>query len=193
MGNKRIINYFLYLICLVIFSNTLIYSQSPPTIFDYFPLKVGNEWRYSLKYLSGDVTMIQTIKKYEAGVYVIENRVIIDGYDVGKGSSYDIKLSDSSVTQIANDNETIIHLKSPLKIGTTWKWSENKVATIVGIGVRCEVPAGIFRDCVKLKVKSIKQKQKKDDKIDEDVYFARGVGPIKRFGTTVLTGYNINN
>ncbi len=170
-----------------------LFAQHSMKLSDYYPIEVGNTWTYHAKGFrkTGKLEVTYSIEKYDNGFYVKRETYRLDGEEMGQGGlSTDLQLVNGAISETRNDNKTYVYLKLPLKVGNKWKWSEDKVATIVAVGVRWEVPAGIFRDCIKVKVRSVSSDEAAQNELNEDAYFARGVGLIQLF-ETVLTQYDL--
>ncbi|MBI4546960.1 MAG: hypothetical protein HY707_03210, partial [Ignavibacteriae bacterium] len=162
----------------VLTSVEILFGQNEPKLSDYYPLKVGSSYTYYMK--SAEVTINMTVEKFENGVFVKREKDYYMGNFVGEGPSTDLKIEKDRILEISEKTTTL--LKSPLKKGTKWKWQDDITAVIEGVGVRHETPAGIFRDCIKVKLDSPKWNPSYGGSGPTYVYFARGVGLIEFFG-----------
>lgn len=128
----------------------------------YMPLSVGNRWTYERDFLGekGDHTV--EILKQEDGFFVDSTgrALAVDAYGVRDRDRY--------------------LLRGPLESGREWSTivsvSSMERYKILDVGFACDVPAGGFRDCVRVESKSRIDAQKT---MVNEITFAPGVGMVR--------------
>jgi hypothetical protein len=160
---------------------------------DYFPLNEGWSWEYIQTDLKKDIQtkiIITTLATRELqGTKVIPRK--IEREDISHGSIVSSKKiifvflikSSEHVEIFANQGLTDIEpkisekptilLKFPIKSGNTWK-NDNQDASIESINEEITVPAGTFKDCIKVKFT-----HESALRIENIAWYAPGVGLIK--------------
>jgi len=153
---------------------------------DYYPLAVGNAWTYEATRLGETREMPVKIVGREDGYFVDNNgaRLTIDAYGVRDERRYLLQ------EPIRTDHAW----KNTVSVQTTERY------TIQSVGATCEVPAGVFPDCVMV---SSTVRVDPQSELINDLTFARGVGlvsvqvDLKRNGTRtpqhkmVLKSYSV--
>ncbi|MHB1127384.1 MAG: TapB family protein [Bacillota bacterium] len=146
---------------------------------DYFPLTQGSTWEYE-----GEGNEYAAFDREV--VYVKGNLAQLKEDNGGTVMARVFKTTDNTVTSIFNQgeeytpqnlldrepNEQSTILMSPLAVGTKWEEAGVK-REIVDIATTVETPAGVFKNCIKVKIVH------PGDTSTVYEYFAKGVGTVK--------------
>lgn len=139
---------------------------------DFYPLAVGNSWTYEDVSAAGSTTRTVTIVREEGGVF----------YDSQNGA---LRFDAIGL----RDRDRYL-LKEPLLPGATWHSVVSVQSTeryeIVEAGRPCEVPAGTFANCVRVRA-TIQRAGPGFDYVAEWTY-AQGIGIVEFSTTTVRQG-----
>ena len=145
---------------------------------DFFPLATGFIWKYQ-----GEGNEYATFKRI---VYTTKGNLAQIREDNGGTISASVfKTTSDAVTRIffrgevykyksflsEKPNENTIILKSPLEVGTKWK-DQNGTKEIVGLNTSVFTPAGLYSNCLELKISN------ENSTVYE--YYKKGVGMVKR-------------
>lgn len=169
----------------------------------YYPLKEGMRWEYSVLGDKGNkrTIVITNLSPREMN----GTKVIPKKWDVGGSSKYFfIATDDYGIYRYAeqrteSDQPTIItpkvyYLKNPLDNGTTWdiaaKLGDDEVKinlTIESITDVVNVPAGTFKECVKIKHAGSGQKGDATAAVTAYEWYAPDVGLVKSIATIKKT------
>lgn len=145
---------------------------------DYFPLTLGSTWDYEgegneyaaftreVIFVEGDRAQIREGNGGTVSASVFQTSTEAVTRIFFKGEEYD---KDNFLNTEPKDK--IVILKAPLQVGTKWD-DPNGSREIVDIKARVETPAGIFEDCVKVKIAT------KDSTLYD--YYKKDVGLVLR-------------
>ncbi|MBX7101126.1 MAG: hypothetical protein K1X89_25640 [Myxococcaceae bacterium] len=129
---------------------------------DYYPLAVGNRWRYDVKILGATQALDVALTKTDQGAFVdsMGNRLQADAYGVRDERRY--------------------LLREPIAAGTSWtnvvSVSSVERYQILSVGETCEVAAGRFEDCVAVESRN---RESESRELVARFTFARGIGLIR--------------
>lgn len=129
---------------------------------DYYPLAVGNRWRYDVKILGATQALDVALTKAEQGAFVdsMGNRLQTDAYGVRDERRY--------------------LLREPIAAGTSWtnvvSVSSVERYQILSVGESCEVAAGRFEDCVAVESRN---RESESRELVARFTFARGIGLVR--------------
>lgn len=147
-------------------------------ISEYFPLTQGSSWKYKgegNEYASFSREVLFTEGKraqirednggtVSAAIYVVSDKDIIRTFFQGEAYG-----ETNFLAEEPTENTAI--LMTPLQVGTKWE-EPNGIREIESIDETVETPAGVFTDCLKVKISSM------GATVYE--YFKAGVGMVKR-------------
>lgn len=173
---------------------------------DYFPLKVGNIWKYDIvgtkSKIIVKVTGIKKIDKKDCYKFEtsIDNNILIVEYMYRSGND----ILENKIAIISNEKSNTFLLKpekkiitNPLKVGDCWVYkgkdigSNNSMQTKKAVKEELvQVPAGKFK-ATRVNTNIIENGQK----LDKITWYAAGIGQVKTVSThgiVVLTEYKIN-
>lgn len=191
--------------CMSLFLCGMIFAASSKKT-DYFPLKVGNIWKYDIVGTKGKiivkVTGIKKIDKkdcYKLETSIDKNILIVE-YMYKSGND----ILENKVAVISNEKLNAFLLKpekkiitNPLNVGDCWVYkgkdigSNNSMQTKKAVKEELvQVPAGKFK-ATRVNTNIIENGQK----IDKTTWYAAGIGPVKTVSThgiVVLTEYKVN-
>lgn len=145
---------------------------------EFFPLTLGSQWAYlgegneyasftrEVVFVEGDKAQVKenTGGTISTSIYKSSDSEIVRTFF--KGETYE----DENLLK-EESNENLVILKEPLKEGTQWE-TPHGTRQIEGLDVKVETPAGVFENCIKIKV------EYQHSTLYE--YFAEGVGLVKR-------------
>ena len=166
---------------------------------NYYPLKPGMTWTYSMlsdKSPTKTITVTNlppreingvtlTPTKWDIGGVIKYYLIATDNFGV-----YRYGESKSETGEPVISQPKIYYLKDPVNKGTTWdiktKLGDEELTvnlTIESVSDTVKVPAGTYRDC--LKIKHTGGNQKIDPAVSVEAYewYAPGVGPVKSIVT----------
>jgi len=155
---------------------------------DFFPLSVGSTWDYKgegneyasftreVLFASGDRAQIRENNggTVSAAIFNTSTDTVSRIFFMGEAYGQENFLN-------TEPKEDIIILKSPLQVGTKWE-EPNGNREIVDMNAKVDTPAGIFDECIKVKISS------KDSTLYE--FYKKDIGMVKRefrSGDTVVT------
>jgi hypothetical protein len=163
---------------------------------NYYPLAVGNEWTYRITPGTKTYDVIITQKSSVAGhdvfavtlsdSYSYLGKINENVYDFGQGEP-------GSPKNVAFFDPPQLTYPYPWVIGNTWEAPVQSEAFVSDSGPvyvtgsvegkeTLSVPAGLFRDCVKVLVDD-----PRDSPSDQtDIWFAKGIGIVKTVTYTVI-------
>ena len=128
----------------------------------YYPLAVGNRWSYRARMLGEQRTHEVKILRKEQGYHVDSagGRLVADPWGVRDDKRY--------------------LLKNPVETGSTWtnvvSVSSVERYQVVSSGGTCEVPAGVFPDCVQVEGRNAVDAS---TTLVNELTFAAGVGLVR--------------
>jgi hypothetical protein len=162
-------------------------KPNTPAVKDYFPLRVGDSWKYQMVEEEAEYTLkVLSAEKQADGtmLYLLER---LEGTEIHEWYSKTngwVLMHKQSYTQ----QETFVEhkpprqvLKNPLVVGEKWRWSgktitqNNVTETNEVIGLETvKVPAGTFRA-----MKVVSQVRDTDSGVTRTYWYAEGVGLVK--------------
>jgi hypothetical protein len=129
----------------------------------YLPLAVGNTWHYERQFLGEEGQhQVQIVDRAEDGFFLDDrgNRLGVDAFGVRDEKRY--------------------LLRHPVEAGREWSTivsvSSVERYQILDVGFRCQVPAGVFEECVRVEGRSRIDPQKW---MVNQITFAPGVGMVR--------------
>lgn len=138
--------------------------RAPQTLsaVDYYPLAVGNSWTYRANFL-GEKS---------------ERRVEIVGWR--NGFYLDNQGQELTVDALGVRDQRRYLLREPIEEGRTWtnvvSVSSVEHYQVKEIGVPCEAPAGVFRDCIRIESSSAVNES---STLFNEITFAPQVGIVR--------------
>jgi len=133
-----------------------------PSARELFPLAVGNRWTYDVSFLGARQALTVSIVSGEGGEFVDSRN---QRFSVGPGGVRD---------------EHRYLLREPIEVGRGWSSIINVTTTedyhVEEIGIRMDVPAGHFEDCVRVEAKS---PQGQNMSLIADQVYCPGVGLVR--------------
>ncbi len=174
---------------------TNLYGSEPAG--KYFPLKPGLTWTYNVildKSENRKIVVTNLAAKEMGGITVIPRK-----WDMGGMVKYFLMAADNMGVyrygeQQSEDAEPILtkpkvySLRDPVAIGTTWdintKMGEDELTvnlTVESVSETVTVPAGTYKDCVKIRHEG--GNPKKGIKVESYEWFAPEVGQVKAIAT----------
>lgn len=147
-------------------------TTTPTTTVDYFPLKVGNWWKYDNGTVTATIDSLVTLGD--------NTKAYLMNYTYSsKGSEFLYKKDSTQIAEYKYTGEIDrILLKLPIQIGQKWQYDfgTSEVDSIFVIGKEnVTVPAGTFNDCLRLEIYNYSNTVKK---LDEIYLLAPNIGPV---------------
>jgi len=143
----------------------LTYSGEQRRVEDYYPLSLGNTWTYSTDPPFDNLTDTMTEELDSSFFY--NGLLVYSCYhwfhkNVTSQWYNGLLYFDGEIRHYffieVDTSEYEILLKEPLEVGHEWKFGKGKRAKIVSTDVTVNVPAGVFKDCIKVCYWSEKEK-----------------------------------
>ena len=152
---------------------------------DYFPMKVGNWWKYSVPRLDGElivkITGEEKVGKYKC--FLVEfyqnGKLTSQAYYTRKGNKILIVGGKDTKTRVPKKyKKPHVYLEYPLSVGKSWKIKDTPMRGNITVVKKVEkqekikVPAGEF-DCLFVTEKPA------DIHGSNEVWYAKGVGAVR--------------
>lgn len=178
---KTLLFAFVLMLCVPLFGCNKLPAEEPPVTLglkDFFPLSEGSTWQYrgeGNEYASFNRKVVfhegDRVQIIEDNGGTVSASIFKTGEDeilrtFFQGEEYEeMNLLDQ------DDNDSLVILRTPLKVGTRWETAEG-VREIAAMDAVVDTPAGKFEDCIKVSIKL------QYSTLYE--YFKAGVGMVKR-------------
>jgi hypothetical protein len=139
-----------------------------------YPLRVGGAWSYDVD--SGDGEPVLAV----ARVTQVVGEVV--EVSTGAGSPLGYVLRDESIARVGGEGYL---LKQPMVQGASWMSGRDTTAEVVALGLEVKVPAGEFRDCVRVQEQNAGSGQR------VTTTYCPGVGPVQVVSEMQVRGQNL--